>query len=151
MVGSVMTPPRYMARTIAWLAKDATGATRQPLRYIGVGLVSTAINYAIFTGGIYVGLHYLVAATVSTAVTVMAGFFLHRTFTFSARKAATLREFLSFLSVIAVQYVLGMTGYWLLIGKLQMSPSLAFVLNNIVLASITYCLFRYRTFRVHRG
>lgn len=120
---------------------------RQALRYGIVGLISAAINYVLFIAGIAAGLHYLVAATVSSTITLLAGYFLNRTFTFSAPGPANIREFASFLSVFAVQYVLAMAGYTLLIGYLGLGPSLAFVLNNIVVASVAFSMLRYRTFR----
>jgi putative flippase GtrA len=122
-------------------------AIRQAMRYCIVGLISTAINYIMFIAAIAAGLHYLLAATISSVVTVVAGYFLHRGFTFSAPGAANIREFASFLSVFAVQYVLAMAGYTLLIGYLGLGPSLAFVLNNIVVASVAFSMLRYRTFR----
>lgn len=126
-------------------------ALGQAIRYCIVGLFSAALNYVMFISGIAAGLHYLVAATVSSAVTLVTGYFLHRTFTFSASGVANVKEFASFLGVFGVQYLLAMTGYMLLIGHLGLSPTLAFILNNIVVASVAFSIMRYRTFRAaHR-
>lgn len=119
----------------------------QAIRYCIVGLVSTAINYSLFIATIALGLHYLAAATISSLVTVTVGYFLHRTFTFSAPGPANLREIASFLTVFAVQYAVSMAGYTVLIGYLGVGPSAAFVLNSIVVTVVAFTLSRGVTFR----
>ncbi len=119
----------------------------QVIRYVVVGLISTAINYGMFIATIAVGLHYLVAATISSVVTVIAGYFMHRTFTFLAPGPANVKEFASFMSVFAVQYALAMGGYMFLIGYLELGPSLAFVINSAVVTVVAFTLLRSVTFR----
>jgi putative flippase GtrA len=123
---------------------------RQPVRYGLVGLISTAINYTSFVAAIALGMHYLIAATVSNGLTLLAGYILNRTFTFAAPGQPNIREFTSFMGVFAIQYVLGISNYAVLIGHLGWNPSLAFVLNSAVMAVATYCLLRYGTFRAAR-
>lgn len=117
------------------------------LRYVVVGLAASALNFCIFIGGISLGAHYLVAATVSSTVTLIFSYFLNRSFTFSAAGSANLPEFASFLGVFAVQYLTAMAGYAELIGRLGFSPTIAFLLNNIVIATLTFVLLRNLTFR----
>jgi putative flippase GtrA len=117
------------------------------VRYGVVGVVSTAINYILFMAGIAIGLHYLLAATLASSVTVIAGYFMNRTFTFAAPGAASIQEFASFLGVFVVQYLLAMFGYALLIGCLTVNPSLAFVLNAVAVAAVAFTLLRLHTFR----
>jgi putative flippase GtrA len=120
-------------------------------RYGVVGVVSTAINYILFIAGIAIGLHYLLAATMAAGVTVIAGYFMNRTFTFAACGAASIREFASFLGVFVVQYLLAILGYALLIGYLRINPSLAFVLNAVAVAAGAFTLLRLHTFRHARA
>lgn len=120
---------------------------RQGTTYVVVGLVATAINYTMFITTLRGGLHYLLAATVSSVVTVLAGYFLHRKFTFSRATPANFREFMSFLGVFAVQYFLSLWFYVLLIGYLKLGPSLAFVINSAAVALVAFVLLRSLTFR----
>jgi putative flippase GtrA len=124
-----------------------TAILRQGAQYVVVGLISTAINYLIFIGAIAAGLHYLLAATISSLVTLVVGYFLHRTFTFSVPGRANLKEFASFVGVFAVQYALAMGGYTLLIGYLGLGPSLAFLINAVFIAAVAFVLLRNVTFR----
>ena len=123
----------------------------QAFRYGIVGLISTAINYVLFIAFIATGLHYLAAATICSVVTVVAGYFMHRTFTFAVPGPANIGEFVSFLGVFGVQYFVAMSGYTILIGYLGLGPTLAFILNNAVVTSVAFGIMRYRTFRTARS
>jgi putative flippase GtrA len=123
---------------------------RQFVRYAAVGLFSTVLNYAIFESGIALGLHYLVATTLSSAIVVVISYFLNRTFTFSSPGRATPREFFSFFMVFSVQYSLAFAGYILLIGYLHLNTSVAFVLNTAFVAVVAFNLLRWGTFRRSR-
>ena len=116
------------------------------IRYGGVGFMSMTINYFLFTAGIAVGLHYLVSATICSFVTVTFSYFMNRNFTFTAKGNASVREFASFLTVFLIQYALAMGGYAVLIGYLRIGPSVAFVLNNIIVTAVAFTLLRRFTF-----
>lgn len=128
-----------------------TALLGQGVQYVIVGLISTAINYVLFVGGIAAGLHYLAAATICSVITMVIGYFLHRTFTFSVRAPANLKEFASFVSVFALQYALAMGGYAFLIGYLRLGPSLAFFINAVFVAVAAFLLLRNVTFRGGRS
>ena len=120
---------------------------RQAFRYALVGLGSTAINYVLFTGGIAIGLHYLISATIGSIFTVLFGYFLNRTFTFSASGKANRAEFASFIGIFIIQYSLAVIGYYFLIGCFHLDTSIAFVLNNIAIVFLTFTLLRNYTFK----
>lgn len=119
----------------------------QMVRYGAVGLISTAINYTAFILGITAGWHYLVAATGAAIITALAGYVLHRGFTFRVPRPANPREFASFACVFALQYVLGMLGYVLTIGLLGISPTLAFIVVSGFVAVAAFTALKYGTFR----
>jgi putative flippase GtrA len=117
------------------------------IRYGLAGIVTTAVNYLLFVGGVKLGFHYLFAATASSGMTLIVSYFVNRSFTFAAPGTASVIEFGSFIGVFAVQYLVAMFGYALLIGQLGLNPSAAFVLNSGVVAMITFVLLRSYTFR----
>jgi putative flippase GtrA len=117
------------------------------MRYGIVGLVSTAVNYAIFISAIALGVHYLVAATLGSAITVIIGYYLNRSYTFASREPATAFEFASFVAVFGVQYALAMGGYALLVGYFRINVSIAFVLISVFLFCVAFTLLKSITFR----
>lgn len=116
-----------------------------------IGGLTTVINYTAFIGGIRLGIHYILAATESTAITVFAGYFLHRTFTFSVARQPNIREFLGFIGVFLLQYGFSVLDYVMLIGYLGVGPSTSFVINSSIMAAVSFTVLQRFTFRERRS
>lgn len=83
-----------------------TNRWERPLRFGLVGTLNTAIDFLLLFGLVALGLHALLANTISTGVALIFSFFANRQFTFHNhdRKAAQLVKFL----------IITLTGLWLL-------------------------------------
>jgi putative flippase GtrA len=137
---------RKRALTIIQQGIQHGGTTHTLIRYCISGGISAALNYLLFIGSIAAGIHYVIAATIASITTALFGYNIHRTLTFRVKRAASIRELTSFLFVFGVQYVIGITGYVLLIGYLRLNASLAFVLDNSFLVVTAFLLLRGVTF-----
>ena len=115
-----------------------------------MGAIATLINYSSFISCIGLGLHYILAATISTLLTLASGYFLHRNVTFRMARTATLREFMEYIGLFILQYVLGIIDYIALIGHFRMNPSLAFVINSAIMAVMSFFVLKRFTFGQRR-
>ena len=85
--------------------------TRTLARWILVGGLNTVVSYLLYAGLIFLGLHYVVAQTVGTVLSVLFNFRSTGRLVFGSRDD---RLVLRFFAVYGVTYVLGITGLWLL-------------------------------------
>lgn len=93
------------------------------------GAIATVITYLGFIGLLKVT-NYLVAATGSWILGVACGFALNRRLTFGISGPAGRGKHLALFTLGAVlQYGLAMAGYAILIGRLRLNPSMAFIIN----------------------
>jgi putative flippase GtrA len=111
---------------------------------IGGGL--TALSYLLFIGLIHLGLHYIIASALVWVVGVGLSYILNRRFTFGARRRATACEFGKFVGGYVLQFGLATALYALLIGRLGLSPSLAFGINLIATSSSNFAYMRLIVF-----
>jgi len=121
------------------------------LRYGLSGGISAIVNYIVFVACLSVGTYYLLAATLAAISAIVVSYFLHRNITFRMSDAANMKEFAYFLMPIAINYPLGMIGYFVLIGIFRLDASLAFVLNNVVMIGISFALHNVITFKRRFG
>lgn len=119
------------------------------IRFVVVGLATTAISYVSFSTMIKSGAYYEVASIGSWACASVLGFFLHRSITFKFRREESgLGRFSVFAIGSIAQLLVGMAGYWLLIGVIGLGSDAAFLLNLIVTTTFSFLFMRFVVFRV---
>ncbi|HTI67144.1 MAG TPA: GtrA family protein [Caulobacteraceae bacterium] len=116
------------------------------LRFLLVGGSVTGATYVAFSGLMHLGIHYLPAATAVWAFGVALNYGLSRSFTFARKDKARPREFATFVAGNLFQLGLGLTLYWVLIGVLGTSPTLAFVCNGALTAACSFAFMRWVVF-----
>ena len=120
------------------------------LRYGLSGGIAAVVNYLMFIGLLRAGLKYLLAANIASLVTLVVSYMLNRNFVFSVRRRRSVGEVFRFLLGYLIQYVLAISGYWLLIGQLGLGPTVAFILNGGFVALVTYLFLKYLVFPAHK-
>lgn len=73
---------------------DLVDATRQPRRYLLVGVACAALHNAVMFGCDWIGINYLAALVISFAVLVPTGYVLHSLYTFE--RGISPRQFMRF-------------------------------------------------------
>jgi putative flippase GtrA len=112
-----------------------------------VGGISTALAYGGFIGLLHFT-NYIVAATFSWLLSVSCGFVLNRRITFGiSGRAGRPRQLSLFIIGAAIQYVIAMAGYALLIGYLHVDSTIAFFLNLILTVSFSFVFLDLIVFR----
>ena len=76
----------------ALLIRDLSRAHVQFVRFCLVGASGFVINLAVYAAMLALGLHYLVAATISFVVAALSNFLLNRRWTFEARTGRWFRQ-----------------------------------------------------------
>jgi putative flippase GtrA len=118
------------------------------IRFALTGALTTVLSYVGFIGLIRLGAYYELASVVSWALGLVLGFAVNRRFTFGISGADRRTRDLSLYIVGSLlQLGLGMAGYALLIGRLGLAATPAFVLNTAVTASFNFLFLRFVTFR----
>lgn len=117
------------------------------LRFLGAGLAATLVTYVVFIGALKVA-NYAVAATISWCCGLAVGFVLNRRFTFDQSGYDGLpRHLLLFVLGSGLQYAITLAGYAVLIGRLHVTPTLAFALNLILTSSFSFGFQKLVVFR----
>ena len=118
------------------------------VRFGLTGVLTTALSYGVFIGLIRLGAYYEVASVASWALGLALGFAINRRFTFGISGAdSRKRDLLLYVAGSLLQLGLGLAGYALLIGRLGLGATPAFVLNTAVTASFNFLFLRFVTFR----
>lgn len=125
--------------------------SRQTVRYVIVGAVVYGIDVGLFIILMMVipKRHYLEANTVAKMVAAIAGFFLHKHFTFSwEQRHSIVRQIALYAAVFAFNMALSTGLVYLLVGRLALPtlPSRIFV--DVVVTGAAFFASRQLVFRV---
>ncbi len=118
------------------------------IRFGFTGALTTALSYVGFIGLIRLGIYYELASVVSWALGLVLGFSLNRRFTFGISGAERrTRDFSLYLVGSLLQLGLGLAGYAVLIGRLGLAATPAFVVNTAATAAFNFLFLWFVTFR----
>ena len=118
------------------------------IRFGLTGALTTTLSYVVFVGLIRLGMYYEAASAASWALGLVVGFAINRRFTFGISGAdRRKRDFTLYGLGSLLQLGLGLVGYALLIGRLHLDPTPAFILNTSVTATFNFLFLRFVTFR----
>jgi putative flippase GtrA len=116
------------------------------LRFALVGSITTGLSYVLFVGLIGLHVHYLLASAAGWVASIGVGFYLNRRFTFAAGTSASVRQMLKYLCGYGLQFVVGSCGYAILIGRLGLTPTPAFIINLVATATTSFLFMRFVVF-----
>ena len=117
-------------------------------RFVVVGLISTGVAYLLFTGLLRLGVHYLLASAIAWAISLAVGFALNRRYTFDIRGPdGRVRNLALYVMGALGQLALGSADYALMIGKLGIEATPAFIINTAIVATASFIFSKWVTFR----
>ena len=108
------------------------------VRFAATGAVNTILVYAAFSLLMRHHLHYVVACCCSSCVGLASSYLLNRNYTFRAGRPIAPREVATFLLCYALQLLLGILIYAVLIDHLSMRYQLAFPIDLLAVAVFSY-------------
>ena len=109
-------------------------------RFLLVGTLNTFISYLLYLV-LLTFLSYLPAYTITYCAGIILSYFLNVLFVFKYRLSIT--SFLKFPIVYAIQYLIGVSMLWALVGKAAMSPEVAMIGVIVVTIPITFLTSRF--------
>jgi putative flippase GtrA len=112
-----------------------------------VGGFVTGVVYLAFIGMLELGVHYLVAAALGWALGLGLSYVLNRSFTFAVKHKAHRREYGAFIATYLLQLGLGQLTYWVMMGVLNLGPTVSFLVNLVFTASVSFVFMRWVVFR----
>ncbi|HJU31816.1 MAG TPA: GtrA family protein [Hyphomicrobiaceae bacterium] len=133
--------------------KQLTPAGQRPLGHALAFLISGGTAFAIDALALklltaWVGMHPIAARVLAIAVAMIAGWLMHRTFTFRTGLAPTVAEFLRYIGVAwssaAVNYAVFVA---ILLTRPSTEPLIALVLSSAVAMVFAYLGMRLAAFR----
>lgn len=142
--------PRPLDRVLAALYAASYGEGRLVGSIARFGLVGgfvTGVVYLAFIGMLNLGVHYLVAAALGWALGLGISYVLNRSFTFAVKHKANRREYAAFIATYLLQLGLGQLTYWILMGLLDLGPTVSFLVNLVFTASVSFVFMRWVVFR----
>lgn len=132
-------------------ATDSGGATNpwvrtlwQLMRYLGVGLVVMAADYACFLLCLLLGITAVLANAVGKVAATIVGCVLHRNYTFAGPQRLAIRQQLvSYIVLSAANLILSSVLVHALVYKLSLSALAAKVLTDIVVVIVAYLVSKF--------
>ena len=119
---------------------------KQLLRFAAVGVLNTAVGYAVIFACMYlVGWGAVVSNIAGYAVGLVVSYTLNRTFTFRSA-AGKKREIVRFLSIFMVAYLANIGALMLLIDHAGMHKGWAQLVAGAVYTGLFYWLSKYNFF-----
>jgi putative flippase GtrA len=117
------------------------------IRYLMTGALGASLNVAvavILTE--YVGLNYLVSMTICSAMVIIVGFFLNRSWTFRKRGSSVGAEFLRYALVTGINVPVGLVACAVLVSIAKIPYAYAIAIVAVAFAPLTYAIHRAWTF-----
>ena len=122
---------------------------RQGFRFLFVGGLNTLVGYGVYAILLFLHFNYLVANSISTVIGVLHSYLWNRFFTFKSKEKAG-KEFMKFISVYVVSYLMGMVSLYCFTGVLHLSPYIAGLINLVITTLISYFGHKYFSFNHER-
>ena len=117
------------------------------MRYAATGVLGASLNVLITVFLTeYFGLHYLVSLAICSAIVIMTGFFLNRSWTFRKQGAGILTELLKYVLVTGINVMIGLVACAFLVEHLKVPYAYGIAIVAIVFAPATYLVHRAWTF-----
>ena len=123
-------------------------ATRQPRRYMIVGLVCAGLHNVVMISADYAGLHYQLSLVVSVVVTGLVGYILHSLYTFERRLTGA--RLSRFMSGIAVGFVLNFVLMYLMCDLMGLAVPIATPIATVLLFFFNFAAARW-AIHLHRA
>lgn len=116
-------------------------------RYLATGALGASLNVAVAVFLTeYVGLNYLISLTICSAMVIVVGFFLNRSWTFRKTGTTVPAQFLRYALVTGINVPIGLIACALLVRQAKIPYVYAIAIVAVLFAPITYAIHRAWTF-----
>ena len=112
-----------------------------------VGGLNTLVGYGVYAILLFLNFNYLIANSISTVIGVLHSYLWNRFFTFKSKEKAG-KEFMKFISVYVISYLIGMVSLYCFTGLLNLSPYIAGLINLVITTLISYFGHKYFSFNL---
>jgi putative flippase GtrA len=120
---------------------------KEMVRYGVTGALCASLNVAIaILLTEYLGLHYLASLALCSAIVIVIGFFLNRSWTFRQGGTAVVAEFFRYSLATGLNVIIGLCACAFLVEELQIPYGYAIAIIAVVFAPMTYVVHRAWTF-----
>jgi len=123
----------------------------QFVRFNIVGIVNTALTYAIYAGLVFVGVNHFIALGADYAVGIVFSFVMNKRLTFRVQGRAGIWMFARMIGSYALILALNAAILWALVDKGGVNTYLGQAVALVVVALVSFAAQRVFVFRVHRG
>lgn len=106
-------------------------------RALTVGLICALLHNAIVIAGDFAGLHYALSLTISFAIVVVVGYWLHSGWTFRGAKRGG-SSFGRYVLVASANYPASLAGMFLLVDMMGLPVPLASPLLTVLLFAVNF-------------
>ena len=118
----------------------------QFIRFLIVGVINTGLNALLYLLFLWLGLHFALAHTLATGLSIINSFFWNKYFTFR-KKGFQLNETLKFGVVVFVQYLASLATIAGSIALFGWSEQMAYLPSVMVGMSISYVGNKFWSFK----
>ncbi len=108
-------------------------------RFLLAGAINTLLSYLLYLS-LLTFLSYMSAYTIAYCAGILISYFFNVLFVFKYRLSVT--SFLKFPIVYVLQYVIGASTLWVLVGKVAISPVIAMIGVLIITIPVTFLTSR---------
>lgn len=115
------------------------------LRFLTVGGICALLHNIILIAGDFAGVHYVISNLISYAVVVVAGFGLHRAFTFRGRAQES--SFIRYALAMAANYPLSIAALFVLIDLIGLPVWIAAPVSTVLLFVWNFTMSRWAIVR----
>jgi putative flippase GtrA len=133
--------------------KEHTHATEVILQFIRfnfVGIVNTALAYAVYAALVFIGLNHFGALAADYAVGIVLSFVLNKRLTFRITGRASIGMFARMVGSYVLLLALNTLMLWALVDKGGVNTYLGQVIALAVVVILSFAVQRLVVFRVHR-
>ena len=106
-------------------------------RALTVGLICALLNNAIVIAGDFAELHYALSLTISFAIVVVVGYWLHSGWTFKGAQRGG-SSFARYVLVASANYPASLVGMFVLVDLMALSVPLASLLLTVLLFTANF-------------
>jgi putative flippase GtrA len=137
---------RLIERGLGTVAGPNGARNRQEfIRFVGAGVLNTALSFATYCLGIILGLNYVVANSAAWLTGVVLGFYLNSRFVF--RKLGGYRRLLVFFCINVTTLVISITLLAFLIEVFGLNAIVASLITTPIMVVISYLNTKFVVFR----
>ena len=116
------------------------------IKYAITGVITTMINYVIYSAGLYFHISYLIANTIALLFAVIFAYFMNRNIVFqsknNSRKEILLFFILRFLTLLVENVCL-----WIFIDYIHWNPSISKIIVMLITVIGNYFFCKFSIFK----